>query len=264
MFGGLPVRATRSRVRRGGALVATGAVIGAVALLVTEAMVALLGDASMQPPGSADAVVGAGDERPLRLVVLGDSTGAAVGAGDVALGYPRRVAEALAAGIGSRVDLRVLAVSGARVADVRSGQLQRLSGLRPDLVLLVVGGNDGTHMTPVHAVRVDLRAIIEGASATGAHVIVAGIPAMGTIRRFSQPLRALTGALAEWYDAVWREETNRAGAARIELAAQTERPFREDPSLLSEDGLHPSASGYAVWADVIAPVAIAVARTLTG
>lgn len=234
-------------------LVATGAVIGAVALLVTEAMVALLCDASMQPPGSADAVVGAGDERPFRLVVLGDSTGAAVGAGDVALGYPRRVAEALAAGIGSRVDLRVLAVSGARVADVLSGQMPRLPGLRPDLVLLVVGGNDVTHLTPAHAVRGDLRAIIAGASATGAHVIVAGIPAMGTIR-----------ALGASYDAVWREEINRAGAARIELAAQTERRFREDPSLLSADGFHPSASGYAVWTDVIAPVAIAAARTLTG
>ena len=54
---------------------------------------------------------------PLRLVVLGDSTAAGVGAGKARLSYPAQLAQRLGAD-GYRVDLTALGVSGARTADV--------------------------------------------------------------------------------------------------------------------------------------------------
>ena len=54
---------------------ATGTLVGSAVLLVTEALAALVGDVSLQPSDPADAAVGSGGGRPVRLVILGDSTG---------------------------------------------------------------------------------------------------------------------------------------------------------------------------------------------
>ena len=236
---------------------ATAAVVaGATALLAVEGILAFTGGSSPQPDGPPDVVVGDGPEAPLKLAVLGDSTGAAVGASDLVHSYPRLIAKALAAEAHRPVELRVLAVSGARVADVRRDQLPSLAALSPDLVLLVVGGNDVIHLTGRRAAQRDLRAVIAGCSQTGAAVVVAGVPAMGTTRRVAEPLRSLIRLIAHRHDAVWREETAAASAMRVELAAQTGPAFAADGTLFAGDRFHPSDRGYALWARVLAPAVI--------
>ncbi len=242
-------------------LISTAAiVVGTVALLGSEVYIAFSGPASAQPPGSADGVVGSGTGRPIRLVVLGDSTGAAVGAGDVILGYPHRIAARVAHDLNRTVDLRVLAVSGARIADVRSAQLPQVAALNPDVILMAVGANDVVHLTNSDDARRDLRFVIAGLRATGAHVVVSGVPAMGTVGRAPQPLRALLGLTGKRYDGIWQDETAAAGVTRVDLAAQTEEQFTNDPTMLSMDSFHPSAAGYAVWAEVLGPAVEAAAR----
>jgi len=249
--------------RRTIALVAGVSILGSVGLLVAEAVLGFSGAGSAQPSRSSDGTIGTGTGSPVRLVVLGDSTGVAVGAGDVALGYPRRLATALAAATGHRIDLHVLAVSGARIADVRTAQVPQLAPLRPDVILLVVGGNDVIHFTNQDDARRDLRFVIDAAKATGAGLVVSGIPAMGTIRRVAQPLRAIVGRVASGYEAVWEAEAQTAQVAFVDLAAQTEKPFSDDASMLSEDGFHPSAKGYELWAKAFeADVRRAIQRTL--
>lgn len=43
------------------------------------------------------------------------------------------------------------------------------------------------------------------------------------------------------------------GVGLVDLAALTGPRFRADPSLLSADLFHPSADGYALWAEVLLP-----------
>jgi len=191
------------------------------------------------------------------LVVLGDSTGAAVGASDIGHGYPRLIARALSEAVSRPVQLHVLSVSGARVRDVRNLQLPRLPTLDPDLVLIVVGANDVTHLTGRRAARRDLRAVIHGCAQTGATVVVAGIPAMGTTRRVAEPLRSVLGWIGHRLDRVWHDETASGSALRVELAAETGSAFAADPSLFSADRFHPADAGYAIWADVLARGVIA-------
>jgi len=133
--------------------------VALVAMLVAEGFAAFTGEGAPEAPGSPDEVVGPDAGAPLLFVVLGDSTGSGVGAVTQDSGYPRRCATALARRTGRRVELRDFAVSGARVADVLNDQLKRMAGLRPDLVLLVIGGNDATHLTSPIAVRADLRRV---------------------------------------------------------------------------------------------------------
>lgn len=224
---------------------------GAAGVVAVEAVLGFSGGSAPEPAGSPDGLVGEGDESPLVLVVLGDSTGVAVGATDVDHGYPRLVAGALAAAAHRPVQLHVLSVSGARVADVVNQQLARVAGLAPDMVLLVVGGNDVVHLTRRGAARRDLRSLIRACSATGASVVVAGVPAMGTTRRVAEPLRSLIRLVEHRLDRVWREETSAADAVRVELARETGPAFAADGTLFSGDLFHPSDKGYALWARVL-------------
>jgi len=243
-------------------IVGAAVALGSIAVLVAEAVLGFSGDGSPQPAGSANGTYGDGAGPPIRLVILGDSTAVAVGAGSVENGYPHRLAAALATDLRRRVEVTVLAVSGARIADVRHSQLPRVAGLQPNVVLIAAGGNDVTHLTNADDARRDLREVIAGAESTGARTVVVGVPAMGAIRRVAQPLRWLVGLLGRRYDDIWREETVSAHAARVELAAETEQPFTDDPQMFAKDGFHPSAKGYALWADVIEPVLRAAAASV--
>jgi lysophospholipase L1-like esterase len=220
-------------------------------VLGAEAALAFSGGGSPQALGSPDEVTGSESGRPILFVVLGDSTASGVGAVSQDMGFPRRCARALTARTSKRVDLRVFAVSGARVADILRDQLPRLRGLSPDLVLVVVGGNDVIHLTSPGSARRDLGKLLDGLHRASGQVIVSGIPALGTATRLGQPLRLLAGFIAATvYDPIWREETARRSMLWVDLAGQTRPAFSEDHSLLAPDGFHPSPRGYALWAEV--------------
>ena len=250
-----------------GRLAAAGASLAAltsVGVLFGEAALARAGASSSAPEGDPDLTVAGLDGPPLMFAVLGDSTGVAVGASDLEYGYPRLIARALSAAARRPVSLSVLAVSGARVADVRSQQLPAVRRLRPDIVLIVVGGNDVTHGTGRDAARRDLRAVITSCAETGAAVVVAGVPAMGTAWRVAQPLRWVLGWWGRRLDAIWREETAAQSAVRVELAAETAPAFAADASLYSGDGFHPGDRGYALWAAALERGVLAAHRRSAG
>ena len=128
------------------------ALVVLLAVLGIEVLIAIstVPDDGYRAPSRAPRSFGDGAARPLRYVVLGDSTGAGRGAP-----YERGIAVATARGLGARrrVTLTNLAVSGARLDDVRSEQLPGAMRLRPQLVLVAAGANDVTGLTRLGAVR---------------------------------------------------------------------------------------------------------------
>ena len=73
-------------------------------------------------PLDLDGVFGAKDDRPLRLVVLGDSTAAGIGVDDPADAYAAQLARRLATATNRGVELTALGLAGARVEDVATQQ----------------------------------------------------------------------------------------------------------------------------------------------
>jgi lysophospholipase L1-like esterase len=191
-------------------------------------------------------------EAPITVVWLGDSTGAGVGASSTETALPTRVVRGLERGI----RLRVLATSGARVVDVLREQLPLLPGLRPDVVVVGVGGNDVTHLTPVSLFEGFYDALLNGiTSLDPATVVVMGIGDFGTVPRIPQPLRAITGWRGRRFDGVIKSAADRWGAAYVDLYARTGPAFGREPELFySADGFHPSDEGYGAWAGVILDV----------
>ncbi len=229
-----------------------------VFLLIVEVLVALNGRSlPPQEPFALDRDFGTasrGDDpgSPLRVVWLGDSTGAGVGASSAGTALPTGVAR----GLGRPVQLRVLARSGAQVLDVLSEQLPLLPPLRPDVVILGVGGNDVTHLTPRRVFEGLYDALLQGIQSVGAAtVVVMGIGDFGTVPRIPQPLRAITGWRGRRLDEVVRTLAARRGAAYVDLYARTGPIFGSAPSrFYAEDGFHPNDEGYRAWATAILEV----------
>jgi lysophospholipase L1-like esterase len=197
-------------------------------------------------PADASAPGGAG---ALRIVWFGDSLAAGVGTSSPDGAVARQVARRL----GRPVDVEVLAVSGARIADVVDQQLPRLSGV-PDMAIISVGANDVTHLTSLDQFRERYEQFFARLSPTTI-VVVLGVPDMGSATRLAQPLRALAGVRGNQLDVVAHDLAREHSAAYVNIAAQTGPSFRADPDrFFAADHYHPSDAGYGVWADAIVPV----------
>lgn len=233
----------RRLARRGGLAVAA-AVVGAAVVLAVEIQLARSGarlpdlDLVLDRPG---------DGR--RVVWLGDSTAAGLGASSSAGALPSQVADGLAA-----TSVSVLAVSGARVADVLDDQVPKLAGLEPHLVLISVGANDTIHLTGRGTFRRTYEKVVR-ALPNGVPVVLLGVPDMGAIPRFAQPLRAVAGWRGRIVDAEVRRVATSTGAVYADIAGPTGPAFRRHSDrYFAADDFHPSDAGYGLWADAVLEV----------
>ena len=187
------------------------------------------------------------------VVVLGDSTGAGVGAEVAANAYPTVLAERLARDTGTRIHMVGLAVSGARVADVADEQVPRALQESADVYLVAIGANDVTHLTGLDSVRDGIARIVSRLASTGADVVVASAPDMRA-PAFPEPLRSIVGWRGRAVTAVTEEAARAEGAIVVPLAERTRSFFADHPDeAYSSDLFHPGPGGYERWADAIFP-----------
>ncbi len=199
--------------------------IATVVVLGVEVQLARRGpDLPDDTPLVHDGPIGTGPGAPLRMVWLGDSTAAGVGATSPERAIPRRVA----AGLDRPVELTSLAVSGDRVGDVVADQVDDLAALDPDVVLVSIGANDVVHLTS----RADFRSGYEqlvAAVPEGALLVLLGVPDMGAPTRFLQPLRAVVALRGRQLDGVSADVARDHDAVYVDIAGETGPTMRADP-----------------------------------
>jgi lysophospholipase L1-like esterase len=193
-----------------------------------------------------------GSDEATDIVWLGDSTAAGVGASEPDGALPRQVAAHLT----RPVSLQVFARSGAKVADVVADQLPRLAGLRhaPELIIISVGANDVAGRTRRRRFIADYTTMLDAAAASGAHVVVLGIPDMSSAMLLAQPLRVIAGARARVVDRWIRSAAalHADHVTYVDLTAYERVPRKHVANYLSADRYHPNAVGYQVWANLVA------------
>ncbi len=230
-------------------MIALAAVPAAVALVLgVEVQLARTGpDLEDDTPLRHDGRIGGGAGPGLRMVWLGDSTAAGVGASGADLAIPRRVA----AGLDRPVELTSLAVSGDRVSDVVEDQLPGLAARDPDVVLVSIGANDVVHLTS----RADFRSGYDdlvAAIPAGTLLVLLGVPDMGAPPRFLQPLRGIASLRGRQLDGVSVDVARDSGAVYVDIAGETGPTMRSDTDrYFAADRYHPSDAGYALWADAV-------------
>jgi lysophospholipase L1-like esterase len=240
------------RIARAAVGGAGGAMASAVVVLAAEVWVAAR--RPYLPANSAPPVDGDFGEpgRPLlRLVVLGDSTGAGVGVtrteDTVGAALARRLGQ-----LGSRVRLAGVAIGGSGTGDLGPQVSRALLG-RPDVAVLLVGADDATRGTPLGAVRQNLADAIDRLRAADVRVVVGTCPDLGAVRAFAQPLRTVVAWRGRRVAAASAAATSSAGGIPVDLASATGQVFRADPGTFSEDRFHPSADGYRLLAEALLP-----------
>ncbi|WP_246142454.1 SGNH/GDSL hydrolase family protein [Nocardioides rubriscoriae] len=229
---------------------------GARELLHRQAAVArrLIGKPLGETPPDADRVWKASYGDPLDLLLIGDSIAAGLGAERRKDTLGGRLAKGLAKHTGRAVRLRTAAVVGSESA-MLAAQLDGLpAGYRPDVAVVVVGGNDVTHRVPVAQAAADLEAAVRALRERGAEVVVGTCPDLGALRPVPQPLRSLGSRASRQLAAAQAAATVRAGGHAVSLARVVGPFFITNPDeMFSLDRFHPSALGYRRTAAALLP-----------
>jgi acyl-CoA thioesterase-1 len=182
--------------------------------------------------GSAGPIAEPDDERPV-IVALGDSLTAGLGV-DPEHNYPAQLQRRLDER-GYRYRVLNAGVSGDTSAQGLN-RLQAVRDLQPAVVIVALGANDGLRGLPVETTRENLDAIVIRLKEDRIHVVIAGMelpPNYGP---------AYTGSFRQVFPELARK--HRIPLVPFLLAGVAgRRDFNQ------EDGIHPTAQGYAVVAE---------------
>lgn len=215
--------------------------------------------------GPREAVAGAGSQA-LRVLLIGDSAIAGVGAADQHEALAGRLAEGLArrlaAGEGS-VHWRLVARTGATTADaialLDEAVQARGASITADVAIVGLGVNDLTGQVPAARWLRTLDTLADRLRERhGARLLLfCGLPPMHLFPLLPQPLRWYLGSAARRYDRALAHWTlGRPGFAHVPMPAMT------DPTLMAVDGFHPGPGAYAVWGDALAGTVLAELSSL--
>jgi lysophospholipase L1-like esterase len=193
---------------------------------------------------------------PIRLAVLGDSSAAGYG-----VDAPRHTLGALlATGLAEQlcwpVELRCVAVVGSESAHLEPQVVQALR-FRPDIAVILIGGNDVTHRKDVPGAVRALAVAVETLRAADADVVVGTCPDLGAVQPIQPPLRWLARRWCRQLAALQTVAVVEAGGRSVSLGDLIGPMFIADPDrMFSRDRFHPSADGYAATAAVLLPTMV--------
>ena len=148
------------------------------------------------------------------------------------------------------------AVNGYTSADLIAEELPQLDGLRPELVSVLIGANDVVQGVPDSQYAGNVSLTLEELLTRLPPTRIFGVatpdysltPAGAG---FGDP--ALTSDAVVRLNAILREACKGRGIAFVPDVFEISQRVRDDPSLVADDGLHPSGSQYAAWVEAILP-----------
>lgn len=214
-------------------------------LLAAQALwVGLRAERLPEPPGPRSGTRGTGPL--LRLLILGDSSAAGVGAETQDTALSGCLARALSAHV--TLDWHL---DGETSATTKTSLAKRpkLPDRPFDLALLIHGVNDTTRLTAPRTFRARQIALMNALHARHGvgRFVLSGVPPMQHFPLLPQPLRWVLGQQAARLDAeLARLASEREEVSHLPLAL----PF--EPHLVARDGFHPSEAAYALWSEMLA------------
>lgn len=206
----------------------------------------------------ADRVYKSKHGAPIDLLVLGDSVAAGLGAEKPKHTLGAQLASRTAKATGRAVRLRTEAVVGSE-SSVLAAQLGVLpGGYRPDVAVIVVGGNDVTHRVRVAESTRHLADAVEDLRGRGAEVVVGTCPDLGLLLPVPQPLRSLAGRASRQLATAQLQVATALGAHAVSLATVVGPFFAARPDeMFALDQFHPSGAGYRRTAKALLPSVLA-------
>lgn len=209
------------------------------------------------PEAEGERLGEAGSGDVLRLLIVGDSAAAGVGAATQGEALSGRLVERLAD------DYRVSWKLWARSGLDSQGLLDLLEQHAPepfDVALLSIGVNDVTSSLTLDQWLARQQRLIAllGDKFAVKQIVLSPLPPMHLFPALPQPLRWFLGFRARRFNAHLADL-----AARMDQCTMLSTPLTPEPDLMASDGFHPGPMLYRQWADDAARVIDQRFRTTT-
>lgn len=198
--------------------------------------------------GPSKGEIGAGD-RTIRLLIIGDSIVAGVGARTLDQALVGQTAARLAETTDSRVQWQACGKSGATSRHIAGHMLPAIDDGTFDAIVVSVGVNDVISLHGIARWRHDLQTLPQALLDRWPEAVLAfsGLPPMHHFPALPQPLRAVFGVRARQFDRILREKSNAyPNVVYIPL------DFEASAESFSADGFHPSEKSYSQFGQVAA------------
>ncbi len=196
--------------------------------------------------GAPTGIVGQGET--LRLIAIGDSIIAGVGASSFQQALVGQTAQELAGRLSRRIEWCAIGKIGATTEKVEQTLLPQLPNYEADFIALSVGVNDVTSLLTLPKYERNLHRILTALEQHSPNAIigVAGIPPLRGFPLLPKPLRSLIGLRGDSFDdVIERVVKKHPRAVRVPL------DFEPEPHKSSPDGYHPSEESYQEFGEVM-------------
>lgn len=197
-----------------------------------------------EPPGERQGSVGEGSI--LRLLIVGDSSAAGVGADTQDEAFLGHLVSGLARY--HRVEFCLVAATGSTSAGTVR-HLQKIPAETFDIAVTVLGVNDSTGLISEDKFIADqsmLMSLLKEKFGVR-RVVCSGLPPMHLFPALPQPLRWVMGSKAKSLDqALEKWLKSEPGCSYLKS------DFTLDPKLMASDGFHPGPEVYRMWGEAMA------------
>ena len=183
----------------------------------------------------------AGSGKPLRLLGIGDSIIAGVGAEETNQALVAQTAAVLAEETGRQVQWQAMGSIGATTRKVRQRLATRLPEEAVDMMVVSAGVNDITSLKRLRPWLDDLHELLDALTnhSPKGVIAVAGIPPLSGFPLLPQPLRAWFGLRGRTFDQALRHALD-----PYPRCVHVPLDFQPEPEKFSPDGFHPSPESY--------------------
>ncbi len=192
-------------------------------------------------PAAGPSQGSSGEGKKMRLLAIGDSIIAGVGATELSKALVGRTAEAIASSLDCSVSWQACGVSGYKATDLLEELVPELPDDSADFVIVSVGVNDITGLTTIRTWRENVSLLLDKLRrhSPDSTIAVAGMPPMHRFPLLPQPLRATFGMRSRSFDeALMAIVDGHSGTVHVPLH------FEADPASFAPDGYHPSEESY--------------------
>lgn len=205
------------------------------------------------PQNHANYTVGNGMGKKLSYVALGDSLTSGVGAPNFESSYSYNVAQRIVKP-NQQIELTPLSTPGFKAKDIITTHLDTAVAMQPNLVTVLIGVNDVHGMSPsAKEFQKNYETIVRRLKTeTKADIYVIGIPYIGADNLIWQPYSSYYGVRTKMFNKIIRDLADKYGVHYINLYNASLPYAHKKSNYYSKDDFHPSATGYDIWAEVIA------------
>lgn len=184
--------------------------------------------------------------RPVRLLVLGDSTASGVGAETQADALPGNLARVIRDRFHRGTAWSAIGRNGATARDIITDFLADATASTFDLVFLTIGANDALGLRSRRAFSQDVRTIIDRIRVASPDSLIL-VSLMPRFDRFASLRNPVKWNLA--LHAASLDDAARSGVGGMRGVFAIPKPAPYTPEFWAPDGFHPSPDGYRQWID---------------